>query len=209
MEKTIEQIKPDDVLIGRKNRDLVKIYRKFVLELKKPVKFRNKELVANLVNNIDQVMTDYVKLYTKGMNIRKPLDEHMAKWIADTQQQKGTDLYNQEVQAYAKKLISDNSGKSSRKNRSNTNINFLETCMQEYKELGDFGVEEDDPLTEFYDIVEDFLAEFRKARSSVLIEDFKKYIKDFLSGSMYDTVPIISSVHSMKGGEADNVYIFD
>ena len=42
-----------------------------------------------------------------------------------------------------------------------------------------------------------------------MIEDFKKYIKDFLSGSMYDTVPIISSVHSMKGGEADNVYIYD
>ena len=54
MEKTIEQIKPDDVLIGRKNRDLVKIYRKFVLELKKPVKFRNKELVANLVLNYIQ-----------------------------------------------------------------------------------------------------------------------------------------------------------
>lgn len=209
MNEVMSKIKPEDVLIGRKNRDLVKIYRKFVLELKKPVKFRNKELVSNLVNNLDQVMTDYIKLYTKGMNIRKPLDEHMAKWIVDTQQQKGTDLYNQEVQAYAKKLISDNSGKSSRKNRSNTNINFLETCMQEYKELGDFGVEEDDPLTEFYDIILDFMKEFKVISTSVLMEDFKNYIKNFLSGSMYKDVPIISSVHAMKGGEADNIYIYD
>lgn len=209
MNEVMNKIQPEDVLIGRKNRDLVKIYRKFVLELKKPVKFRNKELVSNLVNNLDQVMTEYVKLYTKGLNIYKPLDEHMAEWIKDTGNEKGTDLYNQEVQAYSKKLISDNSGKSSRKVRSNVNLNFLEKSMQEYKELGEYGRNEDDQLTEFYDIIEDFIAEFKKSSSSVLVEDFKKYIKNFLSGSMYDTVPIISSVHSMKGGEADNVYIFD
>lgn len=209
MSEAINQIKPNDVLIGRKNKDLVKIYRKFVLELKKPVKFRNSELVSNLVNNLDQVMTEYVRLYSKGLNIRKPLEEHMAEWIKTTQQYKGSDLYNQELQSYARELISENSGKSSRKNIANTNIKFLATCMREYKELGDYGVDVDDPLTEFYDVIEDFLEDFKKESASVLVEDFKKYIKHFLSGSMYDEVPIISSVHSMKGGEADNVYIFD
>ena len=209
MNEVISQIKPNDVLIGRKNKDLVKIYRKFVLELKRPIKFRNRELVISLVNNIEQVMVDYTKLYVRGLNIRKPLEEHMANWIKETGNQIGTDLYNQEVQSYSKELISNNSGKSHRKNKSNTNINFLETCMEEYKELGDYGRFADDQLTEFYDIIKDFLVEFKKSSSSILVEDFKHYVTNFLSGSMYEEVPIISSVHSMKGGEADNIYIFD
>lgn len=209
MEEAINRIQPNDVLIGRKNRDLLSIYRKFVLEIKKPIKFRNAELVSNLINNINRVMLEYIKLYSRGLNIAKPLEEHMANWIKETGYGKGTDYYNDEVQKYAKELISENSGKSSRKAGAGVNIRYLVKCMEEYKTLGDYGKQEDDQLTEFYSIIMDFINEFKEQSSSVLVEDLKTYIKQFLSGSMYDKVPILSSVHSMKGGEADNVYIFD
>lgn len=208
MDEAISQITPDDVLIGRKNKDLLKLYRKFALQLKRPVKFRNTELVNTLINNVDMCISEYIKLYTKGVNIKKPVEEHMATWIKETGNAKGTDLYNTEMQQYGKYLISENSGKSSRKSLSNTNIEFLEVSMKEYKELGDYGAP-DDMLTDFYDVILDFLGDYKKAKSSVLINDFKAWLKSFLTGSMYEKVPIISSVHSMKGGEADNVYIYD
>lgn len=203
------QIQPDDVLVGRKNKDLLKIYRKFTLNLKKPVKFRNKELINSLCSNIDLCISEYIKLYNKGVNIQVPLDKHMAEWMAETSVDKDTDLYNTEMQQYAKKLISDNSGKSARKNMSNASIDFLLIAMNEYKELGNYGRVADDNLTEFHDILTDFLGDYKAKNASILIDDFKIWLKSFLSGSIYDRAPIISSVHSMKGGEADNVYIYD
>ena len=209
MQYVYKNIKPNEVLVGRKNKDLVQIYRKFVLDLKKPVKFRNRELVNTLVNNIEKVMVEYMKLYSKGLNIDKPLEEHMAQFIQDTGYTKGTELYDKEYEDFVKKLRDENTGKSDRVARSNKTVSYLVKCMKEYKELGAYGKEQDDQLTEFYDIIMDFIDEFNKVSSKILVEDLKFYIKSFLSGSMYDNVPIISSVHSMKGGEADTLYIYN
>ena len=49
--------------------------------------------------------------------------------------------------------------------------------MKEYKELGAYGKEQDDQLTEFYDIIMDFIDEFNKVSSKILVEDLKFYIK--------------------------------
>ena len=209
MEDAIKFIQPNDVLIGRKNKDLLKLYRKFVLELKKPVKFRNRELVNNLVYSIEMVIADYIKLYARGINIHKPLTEHMAEFIKETGITSGDELYVKEYKDYSKKLIDANTGKSTRVSKSNNTIAYLKKCMEEYKDFGEYGLNEDDALTEYYDIIMDFMEDFKEKSAKILIDDFKMYIHRFLSGSEYEKVPIISSVHSMKGGEADNVYIFD
>lgn len=215
LEEAEKQIKSGDVLIGRKNKDLLKIYRKFVLTLKKPVKFRNSELVATLVNSIEASINEYIKRYSRGLNIDKPLQKHMKEFELTTGCLSGTETYIAELKECSKRLISENSGKSARVSKSNNTIDYLQVCMKEYKELGAYGLvkedddKEDKDLDEFYEIIEDFMKEFRQNRASIKLKDFIQYIKSFLSGSMYDDVPIISSVHSMKGGEADNVYIYD
>lgn len=209
MEEAVKLLKPNDVLIGRRNKDLIKIYRMFVLKLKKSVKFRNRGLVDTLVKNIELVMVEYMKLYSRGANIQKPLSDHMKEFIKETGFVSGTELYEEEFKRYGKQLVDENSGKSSRIAKANPSISYLKKSMQEYKDLGTYGLDEDDPLTEFYSIIEDFINDFTKSSSKILVEDLKKYIRTFLSGSMYDQVPIISSVHSMKGGEADNVFIYD
>lgn len=209
MDDVVKFIQPNDVLIGRKNKDLLKLYRKFVLELKKPVKFRNRELVNNLIHSIEMVIMEYIKLYARGTNIFKPLTEHMANFIKDTGCTRDDDLYEKEYKDYSKKLIDANTGKSNRVSKSNNTIAYLVKCMKEYKEFGEYGLNDDDVLTEYYDVIMDFIEDFKKKSAKILIDDFKLYLQRFLSGSEYDRVPIISSVHSMKGGEADNVYIFD
>lgn len=209
MDDVVKFIQPNDVLIGRKNKDLLKLYRKFVLELKKPVKFRNRELVNNLIHSIEMVIMEYIKLYARGTNIFKPLIEHMTNFIKDTGCTRDDDLYEKEYKDYSKKLIDANTGKSNRVSKSNNTIAYLVKCMKEYKEFGEYGLNDDDVLTEYYDVIMDFIEDFKKKSAKILIDDFKLYLQRFLSGSEYDRVPIISSVHSMKGGEADNVYIFD
>ena len=99
MQYVYKNIKPNEVLVGRKNKDLVQIYRKFVLDLKKPVKFRNRELVNTLVNNIEKVMVEYMKLYSKGLNIDKPLEEHMAQFfkILDIQKEQNFMIKNTKI----------------------------------------------------------------------------------------------------------------
>ena len=214
MEDAMKNLKPKDVLIGRKNKELVQIYRKFVLSMKKSVKFRNKELVNQLVNNIEQVITNYINRYVRGLNVEQPLEKHMIEFMKDTGELRDSDLYKTEYESYRKKLISDNSGKSSRISKSNNSIDYLQKCMKEFKGLGAFGeISEDDEklndLTEFYSIIDDFLKEYKKISKRLLIDDFKSYITEFLSGNMDKDVPIIGSVHSMKGGEADNIYIYN
>lgn len=210
MKEAILMLKPDDVIVGRKNRDLVKIYRKFVLDLKKPIKFRNAELVSSLVNNLEQVMMEYLKLYARGINIFKPLTEHMTEFVKSTGYTSGTDLYDKEYADYSKQLVDDNTGKSTRQvMRSNYTVTYLEQCMQDYKDNGEYGLSVNDPLTEFYDVIQDFIKDFRKASAKIRLDDFKAYIKAFLSGSKYERVPMLGSVHSMKGGEADNIFIYN
>ena len=208
MKEAVKLMKPDDVLIGRRNKDLIKIYRMFVLTLKKSVKFRNSGLVDALVKNVEQVIVEYMKLYSKGVNIQKPLSDHMKEYIVATGCISGTEPYEIEYKEYSKKLVDENSGKSSRVLRPNPSISYLKKSMEEYKNLGAYG-DAEDPLTEFYDVVSDFIEEFSNSSSKILVDDLKKYIRTFLSGSMYDKVPVISSVHSMKGGEADNIFIYD
>ena len=82
--------------------------------------------------------------------------------------------------------------------------------MTEYKEDGAYNFDEDNALTEYFDIIIEFLENYKSQHSSILVKDFIDYMDDFLNASLNKyNVPIISSVHSMKGGEADTVYIFD
>lgn len=53
----------------------------------------------------------------------------------------------------------------------------------------------------------------QKVLDDILVDEFLTYVESFLlaqgDGSKSNDCPILSSIHQMKGGEADNVYIMD
>ena len=87
--------------------------------------------------------------------------------------------------------------------------------MDEYKEEGAFNYpsemesEDDRYLNDYFDIIQSFIEDYKQKNMSILVKNFLTYLNTFLSSSLNDNVPIISTIHSMKGGEADNVFIYD
>ena len=77
-------IQPGDVILGRRNKDLVRLYKKLVLEQNKPIRFKNIEMVNTIVNEIERVVKEYINLYNTYSNVDKDLykacDEKGINW---------------------------------------------------------------------------------------------------------------------------------
>lgn len=103
--------------------------------------------------------------------------------------------------------------------KTNFTLDYLLKCMDEYKIEGAYFYIDDIKdkrerlqnilLIEYLDIIKSFIQTFKQESNSILVSDFMDYMKSFLTDFTNSSVPIISSVHSMKGGEADNVFIYD
>ena len=209
-------INAKDVLIGRKNKDLVSIYREFAITNKIPVKFRNQDLVNRIIKEIESAVKEYIRRYNRGLNIDKKVVEHLKEFrlANDIDVPEDSLLYRNEKENYVKQCILDNlQGKQISK--SNQNIDYLLKCMDEYKEEGAFNYpsemesEDDRYLNDYFDIIQSFIEDYKQKNMSILVKNFLTYLNTFLSSSLNDNVPIISTIHSMKGGEADNVFIYD
>lgn len=206
-------IKPGEVIIGRRNRDLLKIYRDFVLQDKRQIKFKNKDMVNAIVRDIEECIRNYQLLYQRGQNIDKFVYDHMSNWGKETGiTDKKSAVYKSELDDFIKSYGAEHRAeiKAKRVQKTNITLDYLKTCMQEYKDFGAFAFEDDNILTTYFDVILEFIDEYKVAHSSILVKDYVEYIDEFLSMSldMYQ-VPIIGSIHSMKGGEADTVYIYD
>lgn len=207
--KSLKDILQDgDIIIGRKNRDLVKIYRNFVLHQHRKVKFRNTELVNSLVNDMEYVIKEYIRLYNKYLNVDKQVHTYMDHYKKENKSYTDEQLQNEKEFAI-KQAITNNMNLQKPISRSKYNIDYLQTCMKEYKEEGAYEYETDNKQTEYFEIIESFIDDYKKVNSSILVTDFIKYLKSFLTKGLNDNVPIISSIHAMKGGEADNIFIYD
>lgn len=205
-------IKPGEVIIGRRNRDLLQIYRDFVLRDKRPVRFKNRDLVNAINRDITSCVKDYLKLYAKNQNIDRVVYEHMEQYEKETGNHKKSPLYKGEMDQFIKEYIKEHKEDFRAKKIMKTNhtLDYLITCMEEYKNDGAYNYEEDTILTEYYETILEFMEEFKERHSSILVKDFLDYIESFLTASLDQyNVPVISSIHSMKGGEADTVYIYD
>ena len=205
-------ISAGDVIIGRKNRDLVKIYRDFVLKDKVQIKFKNKDLVNAICRDITSCIKDYLKLYAKNQNIDRVVYTYMNDYKAKTGNDEKSPQYKSEMDIFIKEYVEEHKEEFREKKIMKTNhtLNYLRLCMEEYKIDGAYEYEEDNKLTEYFEVITEFLDEFEVEHSSLLLKDFIDYVESFLNGSLKQyNVPIISSIHSMKGGEADTVYIYD
>ena len=207
-----KNIGPGNMIIGRKNRDLLTIYKDFTLNDKREVKFKNKDMVTAIQRDITQCIRDYMLNYAKNLNIDRVVYEYMDKFAATNNISKNSTLYKAELNNFIKTYAKEHKDELSSKQimKSHQTLDYLDKCMTEYKLDGAYQYEEDNILTSYFDIIIDFIEEYKKTHSSILVADFVSYMEDFLNASLTKyNVPIISSVHSMKGGEADTVYIYD
>ena len=203
-----DKLQDGDVIIGRKNRDLLKIYRNFTLKQHRKIKFRNTELVNSLVNEIEVVIKEYIRLYNKCLNIDKEVNDYLDKYKQDNKSYTEDEL-DKEKEYIIKQAITNNMNLQKPISRSKFNIDYLGLCMTEYKEQGAYKYEPENKQTEYYEVIESFIDDYKQTTASILVSDFIKYIKSFLTKGLNDNVPIISSIHTMKGGEADNIFIYD
>lgn len=207
-----KNIGPGNMIIGRKNRDLLTIYKDFTLNDKREIKFKNKDMVTAIQRDITQCIRDYMLNYAKNLNIDRVVYEYMNKFAATNNISKNSTLYKAELNNFIKTYAKEHKDELSSKQimKSHQTLDYLDKCMTEYKLDGAYQYEEDNILTSYFDIIIDFIEEYKKTHSSILVADFVSYMEDFLNASLTKyNVPIISSVHSMKGGEADTVYIYD
>lgn len=207
-----KNIGPGNMIIGRKNRDLLTIYKDFTLNDKREIKFKNKDMVTAIQRDITQCIRDYMLNYAKNLNIDRVVYEYMDKFAATNNISKNSTLYKAELNNFIKTYAKEHKDELSSKQimKSHQTLDYLDKCMTEYKLDGAYQYEEDNILTSYFDIIIDFIEEYKKTHSSILVADFVSYMEDFLNASLTKyNVPIISSVHSMKGGEADTVYIYD
>lgn len=205
-----KNLKSGDVIIGRKNRDLVKVFKHFALDLKKPVKFRNIELVNSLYNDIEEATQSYIKSYNNGNNIDVVVNTYMDNFETTTGFTPKTPEYKAEKKKMIGVALADMKRTNKPKFKSKHSLDNLLVCMDEYYTQGAYQYDSEDLQTSYFDVIAEFIEEYKKEHSSVLVKDFLKYVKDFLKGGLGDSFsPVISSIHTMKGGEADNVFILD
>lgn len=202
-------LQPNDMIIGRRNADLVTVYKKFVLEKKIPIKFKNIELVNNIVKDIEQCIKDYIKSYIKGLNVDIKLFEYRKANNIPLIDSNLNEANKRELHKLRNTYIKERSKESKTIMKSNYTLEYLEICMHDFKEFGLYKVNKEATLTQYYDIIKSFIEQFKKDNISVLVKDLVDYIKSFLKGNIYKEAPILSTVHMMKGGEADTVYIYD
>lgn len=205
--KDLENIvKPKDIIIGRKNKDLVQIYRKFAIENKVSVKFRNQDLVNRIIKEIDSAVREYIRRYNRGLNIDKKVIEHLKQFKIENyiDDEETSLLYKNEKESYIKQCIKENL-QDKQISKSNQNLNYLLKCMEEYKEEGAFNypskveTEDDIYLNDYFDIIQSFIKDYKERNMSILVKNFLTYLQSFLSSTLNKDVPIISSIHSMKG----------
>lgn len=206
-------IKPGDVIIGRRNRDLIKLYKELMLKYKVQVKFKNAEMVNALVNDLAFVCKTYIKFYNKNQNIEVDLYEYLKGEGLDIHKGKFTDEENAFIKRKAQTLIKSRSNSNKPICRSNYNLDYLQTCMTEYKEKGAYNYikedQEEHKLKEYYDLILDLIELYKENHTNNLLKDFLDFLSNYFKGNLNKNLPIISSIHMMKGGEADNVFILD
>lgn len=210
-----DKIKAGDAILARRNNDLVRLYKKLVIDEKISVKFRNSDMVTTIVNEITRVIKEYIKRYNKNVNVERELykacEENNIDWKKDDKS-----LLKHEkdfMQKTYKNLVKALKAKNKPISKSNYTIDYLELCMKEYKEDGDYdftyaGMPEN-VLVEYYDIIDSLLKQYKENSLGLLVTDYIHYVEGFLKGNLNKEVPILSSIHMMKGGEADNVYLVD
>ena len=207
----IKNLEKNDVIITRRNSDLLRLFIDLSVKKKIQVRLLNKDLVNNVTNTLTRIVNSYIEKYNKGLNIEKELFEWMAEKGIPKQVLKQTNL-DKDVEDKIIQLMKDRKNKSITKQKHT--VDYLIKCMTEYKTQGNYNQKnmetgELDELTAYYHIVESFIDMFKQKVNALTVKDLITFIENFLSLNENKEVPTLSTIHKMKGGEADNIFIYD
>lgn len=207
----IKNLEKNDVIITRRNSDLLRLFIDLSVKKKIQVRLLNKDLVNNVTNNLTRIVNSYIEKYNKGLNIEKELFEWMAEKGIPKQVLKQKDL-DKDVENKIIQLMKDRKNKSITKQKHT--VDYLIKCMTEYKTQGNYNQKnmetgELDELTAYYHIIESFIDMFKQKVNALTVKDLITFIENFLSLNENKEVPTLSTIHKMKGGEADNIFIYD
>lgn len=211
----VSKVKAGDVILARRNNDLVRLYKKLVLDEKVSVKFKNIDMVNTIDTEINRIIKDYIKKYNSYLNVEKELyaicDSKGIAWQKDNKYLAKPDI--DFINKKGNELVKERKKKGKAISKSNYTIDYLAMCMKEYKEEGayNYTIEGDKTNihTEYFDVIESLLEKFKESSLGIKLKDFEVYVQRFLKGNLEKNVPVLSSIHMMKGGEADNVFILD
>ena len=208
-------LKPGDMIISRTNNTLVDMYIDFVFKQHYQVKFKNDDVVKGIIKDIDRCNREYIRRYNKHENIDLKLYNIMMnaripykKSRRDKAQQKFMD---DQAERLIKEKIEQDNNNGKVISKSNYSVYYLSRCIKEFKDLGSYRLVEceDDPLTKYCTAIQSFISMFLEQNTSVSLKAFTDFIEQFLTCNATKDVPILSTIHKMKGSEADNVFIID
>lgn len=207
----VKKISKDDIIITRRNSDLLRLFIDLAVKRKIQVRLLNNDLVNNVTNNLTRIIGSYIEKYNKGLNIEKELFIWMAEQGIPKQVLKQKDL-DKDVENKIIQLMKDRKNKSITKQKHT--VDYLIKCMTEYKTQGNYNQKnmetgELDELTAYYHIIESFIDMFKQKVNALTVKDLITFIENFLSLNENKEVPTLSTIHKMKGGEADNIFIYD
>lgn len=231
-------LQPGDMIVGRKNKDLLELYRHLALDKKIKIKFKNQVIVEILLNGMKTSISNYIIKYNRGENVEIAVKNELIVKDIPLIQKDRTPEQLQYVQDFVKQQVKEMIDSHGKIIRSGHKISYLLKAMNEYKSKGAYNVssmqtQKDDTLCEYFRIIKSFVYEYLIEKYSLnrdyilenksliddrlnvyydkdLVKDFVSYLADFLHGSDYETnCPIISTIHSVKGEEADRVFILD
>lgn len=209
-----DYIEPRDMIIARKNKDLLKVFTNLVLKNHVQVKFKNQDLVNSIVKDIKKCILEYIKRYNKHLNVEVLLDKARINAKIPLNKKLRDKAQNKFIDDTYKSLIQQKTAQDIKSGKkivtSSQSLTYLLTCMDEYKSLGECGVPTMDTTEiEYFDIIYSLITMYNETSKPKEVNSFIDWMKQFLNCANNKDVPVLSSIHQMKGSEADNVYIID
>lgn len=206
----IKLTKPNDIILSRKNSDLLAIYRQFVITNKKRVKFRNKAIIDGILRELKKAIKAYITSYNSYENIDVKLYDYLDKNDIKRNRKLRTKEQQVIVEEKVRQLVEENEAGKPVINKSNWTVDYLKKAMKEFKEEGPYNfLDQDDIRILNYSLIEDLIEQFEENSSSITVKAFEEYIYNFLVCNDLEDAPVLSTIHGMKGGEGDNVFILN
>ncbi len=203
----------NDLIICRKNSDVMDLYTKLAFDMHKPVSLVNRDLVTKLTNEIKYCISQYLKYYKLGYNIQVELKNRMDEYIKASPTPLTSAQYKEIRNGFISELLNENNKSKAKVNVTVPTIEYLKLCMQDYVDNGNYTVDTNCMTTLYFDKIVYLIKKYEyanKVTPKTSVESFEKYLPQlFKYNELNNTSIIISSIHQMKGGEADNVYIYD
>lgn len=108
-----------------------------------------------------------------------------------------------------KKSIDESQGKQI--THKNYSVYYVLKAIQEYMSEGYYSVASSlEKRSDYAPVIKKFINYYLNTKNvSVSCDSFLTFVESFLRGSELENVPVLSTIHKMKGSEADRVFILD